>query len=243
MNGRIVVVDDNEHRISNQDVHYKMRAIWNAKLLTVRANGVIDRQVSISYRSTFQHALASELDWIALVSVYTATSSVVALHREIDDLITNNPNVPVFGHIINKPDVNELKLATHMVIVNLSAMRRKMSWVNTQYFFGLGTVWADKIVIPGFKASEECIHDNYTPIQMKPDNTALSTTVKSQFGTNVIAGCLLADCEVLNIPNNIRYMYAYAYPEKWTRFDHIYHGGQDASDWVCEAYCRKLADK
>jgi hypothetical protein len=63
--------------------------------------------------------------------------------------------------------------------------------------------------------STENIHDNYTPIWIKPDNTALPHTYTSKigyFGINVIAALIKNGYSIVNIPTHIRKNKSYAYP-------------------------------
>lgn len=74
--------------------------------------------------------------------------------------------------------------------------------------------WGDttnKASVIKAKPSEETVHDNYTPLRLKPSNEIVETSVR--FGWNIINETLKNNIDVFNIDNNIRETQSYLYPE------------------------------
>jgi hypothetical protein len=67
---------------------------------------------------------------------------------------------------------------------------------------------------PGYLASEECVHDDYTPLWIKP-SYGTTTRVRMGWGSDIIAKSLKHDSPVLNISAGIRRNKLYAYPKNY----------------------------
>ena len=67
----------------------------------------------------------------------------------------------------------------------------------------------------GFIASEECIHDDYTPLELKPDETqnCRNLQVREDFADQFIHWCMGNNYTVLNIPEDVREEKICIYPE------------------------------
>lgn len=59
--------------------------------------------------------------------------------------------------------------------------------------------------------STECVHDNYTPLTLSPGDSEFLTKVKK--GWNFVDASLRANIPVKNLPNNVRAVQNYLYPE------------------------------
>lgn len=69
---------------------------------------------------------------------------------------------------------------------------------------------------PGFQASEENVHHDYTPVLLQPAPHAPATVGRRGFGTQVLAKALHAGACAQNLSNSFRAAKTYAYPNEET---------------------------
>jgi hypothetical protein len=109
------------------------------------------------------------------------------------------------GHIINRPGQYP-KWHHQCVVVNLK------SWAEDGYpnpaKFG-------KKLRAGFRASAECLHDDYTPLELIPDKSVSCSDLKisEDFFNPFIHQALGAGYQVLNFPQSLRDHKCCIYPE------------------------------
>lgn len=112
------------------------------------------------------------------------------------------------GHIINRPGQYP-KWHHQCVVVNLKAWA-EAGYPNTEEFGG-------ERLKAGFRPSTECIHDDYTPMELFPDKaqTAACSKLKisRSFFDPFIHQALGAGYQVLNLPHSLRYHKCCIYPE------------------------------
>ena len=112
------------------------------------------------------------------------------------------------GHIINR--TGEYPKWHHQcVVVNLSAWAQD-GYPNTETF-------GDDRLKAGFRASTECLHDDYTPMELLPDKTQTAACAKLKLSRNFfdpfIHQALGAGYQVLNLPQSLRHHKCCIYPE------------------------------
>lgn len=109
------------------------------------------------------------------------------------------------GHIINKPD-RYPHWHHQCIVVNLKA------WAEDEY--PKLNKYANK-KNAGFVASAECIHDDYTPLELVPDKSRdlRSLGSREDWGDRFIHYCLGSGYSVLNLPEAVREHKVCIYPE------------------------------
>jgi hypothetical protein len=153
-----------------------------------------------------------------LFDIYRYHHECIASIDSIDS--KTNGNWLVAGHIMDQ----EQNRVFHNQYDNSSAEWKNSFWlfpitalINLKKWKELGRpAWGSEmgkelIELTTAIPSQECVHDNYTPLSLTTGEGKLPTRVKK--GWNFINESLKANMPVLNLPNNIREYQNYLYPE------------------------------
>ena len=119
----------------------------------------------------------------------------------------------VAGHIINRegefPYLHE-----QLVIVNMNSYRKVCNEQSNSGGFRLFDDHGLKIrLLPNYNASEENIHDDYTPLELSPKRGRCHDNYQGRVFQKPVYESLRRRYRVLNIPHHIRKMKDYFYPE------------------------------
>jgi hypothetical protein len=112
----------------------------------------------------------------------------------------------VSGHILLRPTDQYPYLHEQTLAINLQR------WKD----YGrpaIGHSETGKKVLPAFERSDDNIHDDYTPLWLKPSNANQISTTKRRFGWNILSTSLDNQLPVVNIPIEIRNEKIYVYPD------------------------------
>ncbi len=115
----------------------------------------------------------------------------------------------VSGHIMDwqKQDGCVPYLHEQFAILNYS------KWKNGRGVpFGIA-YRTENILFPGYLASAECVHDNYTPLRIDPAPDKVEKEGKNWWGTQLVAETLKSGIPVHNISTGLRKAKMYAYPK------------------------------
>ena len=134
---------------------------------------------------------------------------VLEIFRAIADM--KNEKAMISGQIINHK--NAIPYLHEQLLILDYQMWKENGRIS------LGKKYDDRhFEFPGYLASEENIHDDYTPLYIESDANVKPKIGPKWWGTQLLAECINRNIKALNIPRELRETKKYAYPaakEKW----------------------------
>lgn len=148
-----------------------------------------------------------DLSWAVVFttgSIFASQFQIVqSITRFVNELKKSKTEILVAGHLMNKKG-KYCGLHEQCFIVNLD-MYRKLGKPK------FGAEFSGEYELQDYEAGES-IHDDYTPIFLKPKETR-STYKVGIGGWNLVSTALAAGLQVVNLPNYLRRAKSYLYPD------------------------------
>ena len=111
----------------------------------------------------------------------------------------------VSGHIMKRPTDDYPWLHEQTIAINLEQWKRCGEP-------DIGDYESGEKYLPSYAKSADNIHDDYTPLWIKPSSAETITTTRRKFGWNLIAASLDNGLDIVNIPIQIRKTKFFIYP-------------------------------
>jgi len=144
------------------------------------------------------------------------SSFVIELLKAISQMRANQ--AMICGHIINRQDFTSDAPHLHeqFTILDIEKYRKATS-------IALGSFHLNQLIdFPNYLVSTECVHDDYTPLWIRPTHLHLpSKKVKGGWGTPLIAASLALGMPVINVPSGLRKTKLYAYPHSHANLEKV----------------------